>query len=250
MDIVSLAAIVLATVSVIGGSILKGAGVKALLSSAAFMIVVLGTIASVCLHTPASTLKRAMAIAKWVFMPPKSDPHQTIEQIVEWSNTARKQGLLALEASVDAQPDEFIKKGLQMLVDGAEPETLRATLEVEIGAKEHHDLAAAKVFVSVGIYAPLMPSGDGADPPFVFVSSSTTETSKIVGSLKDHREIFSIAYERPSRTPPPRHSGLRNASPSKPTCATTFSMSPPSRVGSSITRYRALPLGAPGSSAG
>ena len=156
MDIVSLAAIVLATVSVIGGSILKGAGVKALLSSAAFMIVVLGTIASVCLHTPASTLKRAMAIAKWVFMPPKSDPHQTIEQIVEWSNTARKQGLLALEASVDAQPDEFIKKGLQMLVDGAEPETLRATLEVEIGAKEHHDLAAAKVFESAGIYAPTL----------------------------------------------------------------------------------------------
>jgi len=149
MDIVSLAAIVLATVSVIGGSILKGAGVKALLSSAAFMIVVLGTIASVCLHTPASTLKRAMAIAKWVFMPPKSDPHQTIEQIVEWSNTARKQGLLALEASVDAQPDEFIKKGLQMLVDGA-------TLEVEIGAKEHHDLAAAKVFESAGIYAPTL----------------------------------------------------------------------------------------------
>jgi chemotaxis protein MotA len=156
MDIVSLAAIVLATVSVIGGSILKGAGVKALLSSAAFMIVVLGTIASVCLHTPASTLKRAMAIAKWVFMPPKSDPHQTIEQIVEWSNTARKQGLLALEASVDAQPDEFIKKGLQMLVDGAEPESLRATLEVEIGAKEHHDLAAAKVFESAGIYAPTL----------------------------------------------------------------------------------------------
>ena len=156
MDIVSLAAIVLATVSVIGGSILKGAGVKALLSSAAFMIVVLGTIASVCLHTPASTLKRAMAIAKWVFMPPKSDPHQAIGQIVEWSNTARKQGLLALEASVDAQPDEFIKKGLQMLVDGAEPETLRATLEVEISAKEHHDLAAAKVFESAGIYAPTL----------------------------------------------------------------------------------------------
>lgn len=156
MDIVSLAAIVLATVSVIGGSILKGAGVKALLSSAAFMIVVLGTIASVCLHTPGTTLKRAMTIAKWVFFPPKSNPHQAIEQIVEWSNTARKQGLLALEASVDAQPDEFIKKGLQMLVDGAEPETLRATLEVEISAKEHHDLAAAKVFESAGIYAPTL----------------------------------------------------------------------------------------------
>ena len=112
----------------------------------------------------------------------------------------------------------------------------------------HHwnaDVTSASATAPTVAASALMPSGDG-----VFVSSSTTETSKIVGSLKDHREIFSIAYERPSRTPPPRISGFRNASPSKPTCATTFSMSPPSRVGSSITRYRALPLGAPGSSAG
>ena len=98
----------------------------------------------------------AVAIAKWVFMPPRSNPKQTIEQIVEWSNTARKQGLLSLEAAVDAQTDTFIQKGLQMLVDGSEPETLRATLEVDIDAKEHHDLAAAKVFESAGIYAPTL----------------------------------------------------------------------------------------------
>lgn len=156
MDIVSLVAIVLAFVAILVGSILKGSGITALLSGAAFMIVIVGTLAATLLHTRSDTLKRALAIAKWVFMPPKSSPKETIEQIVDWSNTARKQGLLSLEAAVDAQSDEFIKKGLQMLVDGSEPETLRATLEVDIGAKEHHDLAAAKVFESAGIYAPTL----------------------------------------------------------------------------------------------
>lgn len=156
MDIVSFVAIVLAFISVIGGSILKGSGIGALLSGAAFMIVVIGTISAICLHTPGSTLKRAMAIVKWVFMPPGSDPHKLIERVVEWSQTARKQGLLALEGMVDNETDPFIRKGLQLLVDGTEPETLRGVLEVEIEAREHHDLAAAKVFEGAGIYAPTL----------------------------------------------------------------------------------------------
>ena len=156
MDIVSVVAIILAFISLIGGSILKGSGVAALLSGAAFMIVVVGTIAAICLHTPGGTLKRALAIVKWVFMPPRDDPHKTLERVVDWSQTARKQGLLALESAVENEPDAFIKKGLQMLVDGTEPETLRGVLEVEIEAREHHDLAAAKVFEGAGIYAPTM----------------------------------------------------------------------------------------------
>mmetsp|Transcript_10635 Transcript_10635/g.44555 ORF Transcript_10635/g.44555 Transcript_10635/m.44555 type:complete len:319 (-) Transcript_10635:587-1543(-) len=94
----------------------------------------------------------------------------------------------------------------------------------------------------------LIPNDVVLEPSPLF--SSTTVTIKMVGSLKVHLVIFSIAYERPSSTPPPCHSGFKNATPSKPTCATTFSMSPPSRVGRSITRYRAFPCGAPGSSAG
>ncbi len=137
MDILSLTGFVLAAVAILVGAILKGAGIKALGSSAAFMIVVVGTIASIFVQTSLPVFKHAMRIAAWVFNPPKLDPQATIAKIVEWSNIARKQGL-------------------QLVVDGSEPDALRGTLEVELSAREHADTAGAKVFEGMGIYAPTL----------------------------------------------------------------------------------------------
>ncbi len=156
MDLLTIIGFLLAMVALIGGSILKGSGVAALWGPAAFVIVILGTLASVMVHTPMPTFKRAMKIVKWVFKPEVADSHALIEKIVGWSNSARKQGLLALEGAVAEETDEFTKKGLQMLVDGAEPEVIRNTLEVSLSSKEHFDLGAAKVFEAFGIYAPTL----------------------------------------------------------------------------------------------
>jgi chemotaxis protein MotA len=156
MDILSLIGFILAFVTLIGGSILKGSGVEALWSPAAFVIVFLGTTASILLQTPLATFRHAMKIVPWVFRPPEQNPDRLIQRIVEWSNSARKQGLLALEASVETETDPFLKKGLQMLVDGAEPDAIRNTLETELNNREHHDLAGAKVFEGMGIYSPTL----------------------------------------------------------------------------------------------
>lgn len=156
MDILTLVGLVLALAAIVGGSILKGAGVGGLVSGAAFVIVIIGTCAAILVQTPLSTFKRAMRLASWIVRPPGADGEGLIRRVVDWSNTARKQGLLGLEAAVDSQRDPFVRKGLQMLVDGAEPEAIRASLEIEMDAIEHHDQAAAKVFESMGIYAPTM----------------------------------------------------------------------------------------------
>ncbi|HEY1075792.1 MAG TPA: flagellar motor protein [Fontimonas sp.] len=156
MDKLSVIGVVLAFIALIGGSILKGAGVGALLSPAAFVIVLVGTVASILLHTPGATFKMGMKMAKWVFKPPQQDSHALIERIVGWSGTARKQGLLALESSVEAEADLFIRKGLQMLVDGAEPDAIRSVLEVEAQTREHEETQGAKVWEGMGIYAPTL----------------------------------------------------------------------------------------------
>jgi chemotaxis protein MotA len=156
MDILSIVGIVLAFVSIIGGSILKGSGVKALLGAAAFVIVVVGTFAAIFVQTPMGTFKRALRIIGWVFKPPSMNPDATIAKIVEWSNIARKQGLLGLESAVDTENDEFMKKGLQALVDGGEPDAIRNLLEIELEVREHADTAAAKVFEGMGIYSPTL----------------------------------------------------------------------------------------------
>ncbi len=156
MDILSVIGFPLAFVVLIVGSILKGSGVAALWGPAAFVIVILGTISSILVQTPLATFKHAMKIAKWVFKPPQLDSKVMIQRIVDWSNAARKQGLLALEASVESETDSFIKKGLQLLVDGSEPDMIRSVLEVELTTKEHFDMQGAKVFEGMGIYAPTL----------------------------------------------------------------------------------------------
>ncbi len=156
MDLLSLTGLVLALFAVLVGAVLKGAGIMALLSAAAFMIVVVGTIAAICIQTPWAVMRRALAIFSWVVRPPAADGRSMIAKIVEWSNSARKQGLLGLEPQIARENDEFVKKVLQLVVDGGEPDSINSVMTVELQSREHADLTAAKVFEGMGIYAPTL----------------------------------------------------------------------------------------------
>ncbi|MBH1666801.1 flagellar motor protein [Stenotrophomonas maltophilia] len=178
MDRLSLIGLFLALASLVGGSILKGAGLASLWSPAAFVIVIVGTIAAILLHTAPAVFRHAFRIVRWVVRPPHSDRRELIQQIVEWSNIARRQGLLGLEAQVEAQQDPFLRKGLQLLVDGVEPESIRHMLEIELGSQEHRDQAAAKVFEGMGIYAPTL-GIIGAVLGLIAVMKNLAEPSKL-----------------------------------------------------------------------
>lgn len=156
MDILSITGAVLALIALLGGSILKGTGLSALWSPAAFVIVIVGTIAATLLQTTMSTAKRGAQMSMWILKTPQGYGKPMIGQLVEWSNVARKQGLLALEAEVEKQTDPFLKKGLQMLVDGVEPDAIRSMLEIDVHAESQRDLAAAKMFEAAGIYSPTL----------------------------------------------------------------------------------------------
>ncbi|MCC7329460.1 MAG: flagellar motor protein [Gammaproteobacteria bacterium] len=156
MDPLTTTGVVLALVALIGGSILKGAGVSSLANPAAFVIVFIGTLASSLVQTPKDTFLRAWKIFPWIFKPPVEDTGALIAKMVEWSETARKQGLLGLEPALEKEPDEFAKKALQMLVDGTEPEKIRETMELELLSREKANTQSAKVFEGLGIYAPTL----------------------------------------------------------------------------------------------
>lgn len=156
MDILSLIGIVLGLVAIVGGAVAKGAGLSSLWSAAAFIIVILGTLAAILVQTPMPTFRRAMQIFVWIVKPPEDPGRQLLTQIVGWSTRARKDGLLGLENDIDKLSDPFLRKGLQMLVDGNEPDTLRKVLEIDLTSQEQTDLAAAKVFEGMGIYAPTL----------------------------------------------------------------------------------------------
>jgi chemotaxis protein MotA len=156
LDILSIIGLVLALNAILVGAVLKGAGLMALVSAAAFMIVVVGTIAAICIQTPLAVMRRALKICPWVIRPPARDGQQLIRKIVEWSNTARKQGLLGLEPTIAREQDEFVKKALQLVVDGSEPESISNVMYVELNMREHADTNAAKVFEGMGVYSPTL----------------------------------------------------------------------------------------------
>jgi chemotaxis protein MotA len=156
VDILSIIGLVLALCAVLVGAVLKGAGIMALVSAAAFMIVIVGTIAAICIQTPWAVMRRAMGIFPWIVRPPTADGTMLITKIVEWSNTARKQGLLGLEPQITRESDEFVKKALQLVVDGSEPDNISSVMSVELQTREHADTTAAKVFEGMGIYSPTL----------------------------------------------------------------------------------------------
>ena len=156
MDLVSIIGTILGIVVIIVGTILKGSTVAALWNPAAFVIVFFGTSAAVMVQNQGYVLRHALKMISMIYRPPRQSPAELISRIVGWSEISRRQGLLGLEPQIDAEPDTFIGKGLQLLVDGSEPESIRSVLDVDIDTREAFDLAGAKVYENAGIYAPTL----------------------------------------------------------------------------------------------
>lgn len=154
MDKLSLFGILLGLGAIIGGQIIEGGHVSSLIQPAAFVIVVGGTFGAVLLQSAVSTFVAGMQMVKWVISPPILNPAPLISRVVKWSNIARKEGLLSLEAQVNLLADPFERRGLQMLVDGIEPERLRDLLEIETEAYEAQLKLSARVWESAGGYSP------------------------------------------------------------------------------------------------
>ncbi|MCB1631614.1 MAG: flagellar motor protein [Pseudomonadales bacterium] len=154
MDRISILGLMLGFLAIVGGQILEGGHLGSLSQPTALLIVVGGTLGAVMLQSPYATFVRGIRMAKWIWRPPVVNPLQLIQQVSSWSQVSRREGLLALDAVVNELPDEFTRKGLQLLVDGSEPETIRTVLESESWLREQRDVDAAKFYESMGGYAP------------------------------------------------------------------------------------------------
>ena len=90
----------------------------------------------------------------WVIRPPQDDFEVSLKKILDWASTARRNGLLGLEKIAANEPNQYTRKGLQLLVDGKEPEQIRLYMELELTSRERRNLEAAKVYDAMGGYAP------------------------------------------------------------------------------------------------
>jgi chemotaxis protein MotA len=146
--------IVFALLMILVGNALEGGHLSSIVGGPAFMIVIGGTVGAVMVQYPLSTCAQALKAAAGLFKKPAIDPEKLIEEIVEYANKARRDGILALEKNVETASHPFLAKALMMAIDGADSATLRDTMEISMGQEEHHAEDAAKVFEAAGGYCP------------------------------------------------------------------------------------------------
>jgi chemotaxis protein MotA len=155
MDPATLIGIVLAVGALLTMMIMEGSSPMAIVLIPPLILVFGGTFGAAIAGSAMADVKKVGAWFKMALMPAKVPPvSDRIATLVGLAEKARKEGLLALEAQVKDIDDPFLKRGLQMGIDGTDPEELRQVLEGEIAAKKGEDKVAAKFFTAMGGYAP------------------------------------------------------------------------------------------------
>ncbi|MEH6504238.1 MAG: flagellar motor protein [Cycloclasticus sp.] len=178
MDLLTIVGVIIGFGAILGGNILEGGHISALVNGPAALIVIGGTLGAALLQSPAKIYLESIKLLRWIVFPPNHNLEKNVEKVVEWSEVARREGLLGLEVFVEEEPDPFAKKGLQLLVDGGEPEVIRDVLMLELEALEMRQLQSAKVYESMGGYSPTI-GIIGAVMGLIHVMQNLADPSKL-----------------------------------------------------------------------
>ena len=163
---------------IILGNVMEGGHLGSLVGGPAFIIVVGGTVGAVIVQFPLPIIAQALGQAKKLTQKQAVDPLRIVEQIVDFAQRARKDGILALEKVAGEAAHPFLARGILMAVDGADSAAIRSTLEVLVEQEEEHVDNAAKVFEAGGGYSPTV-GIIGAVLGLIHVMSNLSDINKV-----------------------------------------------------------------------
>jgi len=153
-DLATIGGLLLAVGGIAGGLLMDGGKVQDVAQVSAAIIVLGGTIGAVMITTPLSVLIRAGKQLGNVFFSKTESVSDKVDEIIEFATQARKNGIVSLESRAASIQDPFLKKALELAVDGIEPAKIRDIMELEIELFEQNAEAEAKVYEAAGGYAP------------------------------------------------------------------------------------------------
>jgi len=155
MDIATLIGIVIAAGAIIWAMWEQTHGhLMTFFSTEGFVLVLGGSIAAVMLSMPMSAVVNVMGYIKTWLLSKDIACHHVVKQLVEYAEVARREGVLTLEKQVQEQKDPFLRKGLQLLVDGMDCDTIESTLRIQIDALAERHKHGKKFFELLGKYGP------------------------------------------------------------------------------------------------
>ncbi len=197
MDLGTVIGIVL-IMALLLGAMAMGVGVGAYIDIPSVLIVVGGSIGALMVSYKPSQMKLFVKIFMIAIKPPEEDLNELIKKLVEFATKARKDGILALESEVNSEPNEFLKKGLSMAIDGSEPDTIRELLEIEMEQTSTRHAVNGSIFNNwaglagamgmigtlIGLVAMLLNMADpSAIGPSMAVALLTTMYGAMIGNI-------------------------------------------------------------------
>jgi chemotaxis protein MotA len=156
IEFMTLIGLALGVGAVLGAMHFKHVPLSAFNNRAALLVIFAGTVASVLNAFPGRDLKNIGKLFMGVFTSDKANPLGTIKQVVAIAETARREGVLAIEQKLDTIDNDFMKKGFQMVVDGSSEDYVEEVLESEISEMEERHSINASIFAQAGAYAPTL----------------------------------------------------------------------------------------------
>ncbi|TYO95536.1 flagellar motor protein [Desulfallas thermosapovorans] len=156
MDLATILGFILGLGALLVGFTLEGGHIGALVQPSAALIVFGGTIGATMFSFSPGDFKALPQLIKLAMFNKPYDPTRTIEEIVAMAEEARREGLLYLENRLPEINDPYLRKGLQLVIDGTDPELVKKILEVEIYAIEERHGVGSSIFEVAGGYAPTM----------------------------------------------------------------------------------------------
>jgi chemotaxis protein MotA len=179
MDLTSIIGIVLAVGGILGGQLLEGGHIGSIVQDTAGIIVFGGTFGAVLLGCPMGDVKMGFKLLKSVFLNPKGDdPEKIIKELIEASQIARKESILALEKRLSQFSNPYMQTIFRFVIDGVDPNTIKDIFENEIYLEEEHMSNGAKIWEQAGGYAPTV-GILGAVLGLIHVMENLTDTSKL-----------------------------------------------------------------------
>jgi chemotaxis protein MotA len=148
--------IVISLVGIAIGATMEGANVMVVLNVPAALIVLVGTLGATIAACGLPAHIRLPKLYMRAIMPPDLDLVGRVNELVGYAERARRDGLLALDEAVKDIEDPFTKKGLQLVVDGTDPDLVAAVLDAENEAMRKRHTAARNPFAQAGAMAPTM----------------------------------------------------------------------------------------------
>ena len=137
-------------------AIFMGGGLGLFINIPALMIVVGGTLGATMINYPLKDVIGVLKVVKKALFTKNIPTDELIKKFLSFAGKSRKEGILSLEGDIKEVSDEFLKKGVQLSIDGLEPQEINNLLETELDfIKTRHQLGA-EIFTTMGTFAPAL----------------------------------------------------------------------------------------------